>query len=147
MIGTPIMQIDLTVSAPVETGLVGGRNRRCIPITGGNVSGDYQGVVENGGADWQTVLPDGSLDIDARYILRLAEGTVEVESRGLRTGPPELLARLGAGEAVDPALYYFRTAMRFRTAAPSLARLNHILAISVGERLPEAVRLTVYEVA
>jgi hypothetical protein len=147
MIGTPIMQIDLSVSAPVETGMVGGQNRRCIPITGGNVSGGYQGVVENGGADWQTVLPDGSLNIDARYILRLAEGTVEVESRGLRTGPPEVLAQLGAGETVDPALYYFRTAMRFRTAAPSLLRLNHILAISVGERLPETVRLTVYEVA
>jgi hypothetical protein len=147
MIGTPIMQIDLTVSAPMETGMVGGQNRRCIPIIGGNVSGGYQGVVENGGADWQTVLPDGSLDIDARYILRLAEGTVEVESRGLRTGPPEVLARLGAGETVDPALCYFRTAMRFRTAAPSLLRLNHILAISVGERLPETVRLTVYEVA
>jgi hypothetical protein len=147
MIGTPIMQIDLTVSAPVETGMVGGQNRRCIPITGGSVSGIFQGIVENGGADWQTVLPDGSLDIDARYILRLAEGTVEVESRGLRTGPPEVLARLRAGETVDPALYYFRTAMRFRTAAPSLLRLNHILAISVGERLPETVRLTVYEVA
>jgi Protein of unknown function (DUF3237) len=147
MIGTPIMQIDLTVSAPVETRMIGGQNRRCIPITGGSVSGIFQGIVENGGADWQTVLPDGSLDIDARYILRLAEGTVEVESRGLRTGPPEVLARLGAGETVDPALYYFRTAMRFRTAASSLLLLNHILAISVGERLPETVRLTVYEVA
>lgn len=92
------MQIDLTVSAPLETGVVGGQNRRCIPITGGSVSGTFKGIVENGGADWQTILPDGSLDIDARYILRLAEGTVEVELRGLRTGPPEVLARLGAGE-------------------------------------------------
>lgn len=142
-----LMQIDLTVAAPIEIGVVGGQNRRCIAITGGTVSGGYSGKVLSGGADWQAIAADGTLDIDARYVLELSEGRVEVELRGIRSGPPDILARLATGEIVDPALYYFRTAIRFRTAAPALSRLNHILAISVGERLPDAVRLTVYEVA
>jgi Protein of unknown function (DUF3237) len=143
----PLMQIDLSVAVPIETGLIDGQVRRCIAIVGGTVSGRYHGEVLGGGADWQTIAPDGTLDIDARYVLRLREGLVEVESRGLRSGPADVLARLAAGEAVDAANYYFRTAVRFRTAVPALARLNHVLAISAGERLPDAVRLTVYEVA
>jgi hypothetical protein len=141
-----IMQIDLTVGLPIHIGKVGGQNRRCIPIIGGVVTGAYEGVVLSGGTDWQQIEIDGTLEIDARYVLQLSEGLVEVESRGLRAGPLEVMERLARGEAVDPALYYFRTSMRFRTAAPELVRLNHMLAISVGERLPDAVRLTVFEV-
>jgi hypothetical protein len=56
------------------------------------------------------------------------------------------MARLAAGEVVDPSLYYFRTVLRFRTGDPALARLNKILTVGVGERLPGLVRLKVYEV-
>jgi hypothetical protein len=137
------MQIDLAVGPPVA---ISG-SRRCIPILGGVVSGRLAGAVLAGGADWQQIGSDGTIEIDARYVLKLTEGLVEVESRGLRSGPPEVLARLAAGEAVDPALYYFRTAMRFRSVAPELAWLGRILATASGERLAGAVRLTVHEVA
>jgi hypothetical protein len=137
------MEIDLAVGPPVAIG----HTRRCIPILGGVVSGRLTGEVLAGGADWQQIGGDGTIEIDARYVLRLAEGLVEVESRGLRAGPPEVLARLAAGEAVDPALYYFRTAMRFHSAAPELAWLGRILGMASGERLAGAVRLTVHEVA
>lgn len=142
----PLMEIDLAVGPPVEIGVVAGQNRRCIPILGGTVSGSLSGEVLACGADWQQIAPDGTIEIDARYVLQLAEGLVEVESRGLRTGPPDVLARLARGEAVDPALYYFRTAMRFRSAAPELGWLGRILAVATGERLAGAVRLTVHEV-
>ena len=36
---------------------------------------------------------------------------------GIRTGAPEVLARLDGGQAVDPAEYYFRIAIRFETGA------------------------------
>jgi hypothetical protein len=137
------MEIDLAVGPPVAIG----QARRCIPILGGVVSGRLTGEVMPGGADWQQIGSDGTIEIDARYVLKLAEGLVEVESRGLRAGPPEVLARLAAGEAVDPALYYFRTAMRFHSAAPELAWLGRILGMASGERLAGAVRLTVHEVA
>lgn len=143
----PLMQLDLAVGAPVVIGEVAGQSRRCIPILGGLVSGRLAGDVLPGGADWQQVAQDGTIEIEARYVLRLTEGLVEVESRGLRSGPSEVLARLAKGELVDPALYYFRTAMRFRTAVPELAWLGRILAISSGERLVDGVRLMVREVA
>lgn len=142
MSDVPFMRIDLAVAQPVEVS----PGRRCIPITGGEVSRVYSGSVLPGGADWQQVGPDGTIEIDARYVLALEQGRVEVESRGLRAGPADVLARLAAGESVDPALYYFRTAVRFRTAAPALQRLNQILAISRGERLAGAVRLELFEV-
>ena len=37
--------------------------------------------------------------------------------RGLRHGPPEVMARLAKGESVDPASYYFRTTPVFETAS------------------------------
>jgi hypothetical protein len=105
------------------------------------------GRVLPGGADWQIVAADGSLDIHARYSIESDAGAlIQVDSRGLRTGPPDVLARLGRGEDVDPSLYYFRTAMRFETAHPSVAWMNRILALAKGAREKNAVRLDVYEV-
>jgi hypothetical protein len=71
---------------------------------------------------------------------------VLVNSEGLRHGPPDVIAQVGRGEAVDPSLYYFRTALRFETAAPALAWMNKILAIGRGERLAREVKLDVFEV-
>jgi hypothetical protein len=56
------------------------------------------------------------------------------------------MARLAQGDKVDPALYYFRTAMRFETSDPTLAWLNRILALARGQREANAVWLNVYEV-
>ena len=66
--------------------------------------------------------------------------------RGCAARSPDVLARLGRGEEVDPSLYYFRTVMRFETAHPSTAWLNRILALAKGAREKNAVRLEVYEV-
>jgi hypothetical protein len=141
-----LMQIDLAVGPPHTIGMVAGHTRRCIPILGGTVNGRLQGEVLPGGADWQQVGPEHSIEIDARYVLGLHQGLVEVESRGLRSGPPEVLAQLARGDSVDPSLYYFRTAMRFRSAIPELRWLGCILAVARGERLPDGVRLIVDEV-
>ena len=67
-------------------------------------------------------------------------------SEGLRHGPPEVMEKLARGDNVDPRHYYFRTVMRFETAAPAVDWLNRILAVAKGQREPNAVRLDVYEV-
>ena len=122
--------------------------RRVIHIIGGTVSGArLKGRILPGGADWQIIRIDGAADIKARYTIEAGDGAlVLVNSEGLRHGPPDVIERLSRGEAVDPALYYFRTVMRFETAAQSLAWLNKILAIARGERLARAVKLDVFEV-
>ena len=139
--------IDLRVDVGAPTVISEGTpGRRFIPILGGIVEGELSGVVLPGGGDWQNIEPDGTLDIDAHYVLDIRDhGTVEVRSQGLRWGRPEVLATLGRGEPVDPSEYYFRTSIRLRTAAPGLMRLNHILAVAKGARAAGAVRLNIFE--
>lgn len=144
---TPLANLQVLVGPPVmvEEGAPG---RRFIPILGGTVSGGLTGTVLPGGGDWQSIAVDGRMDIDAHYVLQIdGQGTVEVRSEGLRHGPPEVLAALARGEAVDPSLYYFRTAVRLRTAAPGLSRLNQILAVAVGARGPASVDLDLFELS
>jgi hypothetical protein len=122
--------------------------RRIINITGGSFTGErLRGRVLPGGADWQIVRADGAADLDARYTLQTDAGAlIQVRSQGVRHGPPEILARLAAGEAVDPATYYFRTALRFETGAADLDWLNRVVAVARGARLPRAVQLSAFEV-
>jgi len=143
----PFLVIEADVGAPFDPGATGAGARRCIPITGGRVSGAIEGEIIPGGADWQTIHDDGNLQIEAHYAFRTADGAVvEVTSSGVRSGPPDVLARLMAGERVEPSAYYFRTAMRFRTGAPALAYLNFRLAVARGARRKSGVRLEVFEV-
>ena len=51
--------------------------RRVIPITGGTFSGpQIKGEVLSGGEDWQLVRPDGDTELNARYLLKTADGVV-----------------------------------------------------------------------
>jgi hypothetical protein len=138
----PFLGLDVDVDPPIDLG--GVPCRRLVPIRGGTVSGTYSGTILPGGADWQEVLAGGSLDIAARYVLQLQDGLVEVDSRGLRHGAPDVLARLERGEKVDKSDYYFRTAIRLRTSAPQLSQLNRVLLVSLGERWARHVHLDVY---
>ena len=107
----------------------------------------FNGRVLPGGADWQVIRADGAADIQARYTIESDGGArVLVDSVGLRHGPPEVIEKLARGDNVDPALYYFRTVMRFETGDPSTDWLNRIIAVARGQRLARAVRLDVYEV-
>jgi hypothetical protein len=144
----PIFTISCELANILDLGPAPFGHRRVVNILGGPVSGaQLSGRVLPGGADWQIMAADGALDIHAHYTIESDTGAlIEVDSRGLRTGPPDVLARLARGEEVDPALYYFRTVMRFATAHPSAAWMNRILALARGAREKNAVRLDVYEV-
>ncbi len=119
---------------------------RIVPVTGGTLEGPALSaqVIPGMAADWLRVEADGKAHMDVRLTARTKEGELlHVHHTGIRTGPPEVLRRLAAGEAVDPAEYYFRTQARFETGAPRLARLNRTLAVGTGARPPEG---PVYEV-
>jgi hypothetical protein len=141
-----LFQIEAEVGPPLDMGDPGGGARRAIPITGGRFSGAATGRVLPG-ADWQTILPDGAIELSAHYALETDAGErIEVTSIGVRAGTPEVLDRLARGEPVDPSEYYFRTAMRFRTGAETLKRLNTVLAVSTARRGQGRVELTVHEI-
>lgn len=142
----PLMQLEVLVAPPVSID-ASEHGRRFIPIVGGEVSGALTGKVLPGGGDWQTLWPEGRMEISAHYVLEIeGHGTVEVRSDGVRHGPKDVLAALARGEVVDPTLYYFRTAVRLRTAVQGLLRLNAILAVATGERAADRVRLQVFEI-
>ena len=144
----PMFRIHAELADILHLGATPYGDRRVINILGGRVDGArLSGRILPGGADWQIVRPDGAADLQARYTIEADGGArILVASDGLRHGPPDVIARLARGEVVDPALYYFRTAMRFETSDPALAWLNRIIAIGRGMREPRAVRLDVFEV-
>ena len=144
----PFCDLEIHLARPLELGTSLRGRRRIVPIIGGTVGGPrLQGEVLAGGADWQTVYEDGSAQLEARYTLRLADGALlDVANYGYRHGPPEILAALARGEAVEPQSYYMRTTPRFETGDPRYAWLNRTLFVATGARLPAAVRLEVFEI-
>lgn len=144
----PIFRVHCEVANILDLGPAPFGHRRVVNLLGGAVSGArLNGRIMPGGADWQVMAADGALDIHAEYVIESDAGAlVRVDSRGVRHGPPEVLARMAKGEDVDPSLYYFRTVMRFETAHPDALWLNRILALATGAREKNAVKLDVYEV-
>ena len=59
---------------------------------------------------------------------------IYVENRGIRRGPIELIQKLNRGEAVDPALIYFRTMPRFETGAARYRWLMQSLFVASAAR-------------
>jgi hypothetical protein len=140
-----LLSIEVHVLPLVDLG--GGR--RFVPFEGGTFAGrdGLGGILREGGVDWQSVRPDGTLEIDAHYTLSTdADELIEVRSQGLRKATPEVTERLMRGEAVDPDEYYFRTHVRLSTAAERLAWLNDLLAVSTGRRDRSLVTIDVHEV-
>ena len=144
----PIFSIRCELANILDLGAAPFGHRRVVNLLGGTVAGTkLNGRIVPGGADWQVMARDGALDIHARYTIESDAGAlIQVDSKGLRHGPPDVLARLGRGEEVDPSLYYFRTVMRFETGHPSADWLNRIIALAKGAREKNAVKLDVYEV-
>ena len=143
----PWLRLAAEVGAPLLLGRAQGFERRCIPILGGSVSGRITAHVLPGGADWQRVLADGTTELEAHYALETDAGEhLEVFSNGLRTGPAAAMRALLAGEKVDPALIYFRSAIRFVTDAPRLRDLATHLFVGVGRREPGHVLLDIHAV-
>ena len=142
-----LMAISAEVGELVTMGAAPLGERRVVYITGGTFAGPRLRGAVLAGADWQIARRDGALELDARYALKEERGgVIQVISQGMRHGPPEVLARLARGEAVDPASYFFRTFMRFETGAPELAFLNTTMALATAVRHARRVELKCYKV-
>jgi Protein of unknown function (DUF3237) len=125
------------VGEPLDVGDVVHGHRRIVPLTGGTFTGEEIAgtLVAGASADWQTVLLDGTAVGDIRYTLLTVGGDLlYVQSRGVRHGPAEVLARLGRGEDVDPGKYTLRAATQIESAAPALDWLNKGVFVSVAAR-------------
>jgi hypothetical protein len=91
------------------------------PITGGTVDGPLlRGSVVPGGGDWSVERRKGTIELDARYLLRADDGAlIDIVNRGFFRVPPELAEAAEAGERIPEEQVYFRTSPVFRTDAPA----------------------------
>lgn len=123
-------------------------NRKIVPVLGGSLIGPrITARILPGGGDWALTRADGVLVLDVRLTLETSDGAlIYCTYHGQRHGPPEVMARLGRGEKVDPSEMYFRIAPQFETADERYAWLNRLLAVGIGERLPAGPRYHLHEV-
>ena len=144
---TLIYRLEATLAPPLDLGNVAQGLRRIVAQTGGTFTGpELNGkLLPGASADWQIVLPDGTALGDIRYTLQTDAGELlYVQSRGVRHGSAEVLARLARGEDVDASEYTFRTSTQIETAAPRLDWLNRGVFISVGGRQARGVIYETY---
>lgn len=77
----PGLNLAFTAYVQIERlrviGQVPGGEGRVVPITGGTFEGPkIRGQVMAGGADWQTVRPDGVTELSAHYALQTDDGAI-----------------------------------------------------------------------
>jgi hypothetical protein len=147
---TLVYRLEAVLGEPLDFGEVSQGHRRIVPQIGGSFEGpDVKGkLLPGASADWQIVLPDGTVLGNIRYTLQTDDGALlYVQSRGVRHGSAEVLARLARGEDVDASEYTFRTSTQIETASARLDWLNKGVFVSVGGRLQGAVIYETYLVA
>ena len=122
-------------------------HRRVVPIVGGSVSGLFDAEILAGGADWQIVRPDGTIEVDARYSAKTPDGAyILIHATGVRSGPPEVLEALLRGEPVDASAYYFRTVVTLEAASPDHADLQRAIFVASAVRAADRVTYSAYRV-
>lgn len=145
----PLFEVRFSVPEIVDVGDTPAGRRRVATVAGGTFEGERLSgeVLGSSGGDWMLLRPDGVLVLDVRVQLRTREGElIHMAYRGLRHGPADVMARLAAGEAVDPASYYFRIVPTFETGAPRLQWLHRIVAIGTGRREASGPIYQIHEV-
>ena len=144
-----IFTIKLSVRSIIDLGQTPMGGRKIAQVSGGEFTGDRMKgtVVQAPGGDWLLMRPDQVLTLDVRLTLLTDDGEyIYMSYRGLRHGPKEVMDKLNKGEAVDPALYYFRMTPIFETSSTQYAWLNRIIGVGTGRRESTCPIYEVYEV-
>ena len=144
---TRVYRLEATLGEPLKLGDLAQGRRLIVPLTGGTFTGpELNGrLLPGSSADWQIVLSDGTALGDIRYTLQTDDGDLlYVQSRGVRHGTAEVLARLARGQYVDASEYTFRTSTEIETAAADLDWMNKGIFVSVAARQAAAVIYETY---
>jgi hypothetical protein len=146
--GEYVFSMEVHATAPLDLGPRADGVRRMVPIAGGKVDGPRLRGRILPGADWQLVQKDGLVQLEAHHPIEADDGTlIEFTNRGVRDANAETARRLQAGERVDPARYYFRSAATFSAPAGCHDWLNRGVFVGIGARLPECVAFRFFRVS
>ena len=142
-------ELKADLSPAIDLGPTPAGFRRIIGIVCGAFEGPLlRGVILPGGADWQIIRSDEVTELHAQYILSTDDGAlIQVNVRGLRHARGDALAKIEAGEVVDPSEYYFRFAPVFQAPEGRYAWLNQSIFVGSGQRMQRAVCLQVFRIA
>ncbi|MFC4271180.1 DUF3237 family protein [Sneathiella chungangensis] len=146
---THAFDMQLSVKSPVlNLGKTPQGGRLIAEVTGGVITGPLlNGRVHAGGADWLLLREDDVMQLDVRITIEAEDGgLIYARYEGLRHGPQDVMAKMAAGETVDPSLFYFRILPRFETSAASHLWLNKHLFVGTGERNSEGPKYSVFKV-
>jgi len=141
--------MQLSVKTPIlDLGKTPQGGRLIAEVTGGQVTGPMlQGKIHGGGADWLLMREDEVMQLDVRITIETEEGSlIYARYEGLRHGPKDVMAKIAAGEQVDPSLFYFRIQPRFETASVPHLWLNRHLFVGTGERNTQGPKYSVFMV-
>ncbi|MDQ0675216.1 hypothetical protein QFZ36_002777 [Pseudarthrobacter siccitolerans] len=143
-----LARILVDVGEPVDIGRTPEGHRRIVPILGGTITGPgLQGTVLPGGADFQILRSSESTDLDARYALEIEDGSrIYVHNVAVRHGRAEDIDKLNQGQPVDASRIYFRCTPRLTTESSTWSWMNHTVFLGTGERLPNQVGITIFQV-
>ena len=141
-----VMRLDVRKLQIV--GATPGGYRRIGVVPGGSFEGErLSGEVLEGGSDWQTVRSDGATTLNVRLVLKTKDkALIGMTYRGIRYGPPDVVARIEKGEVVDPTSHYFRINPLFETANANYAWLNGVVAVGIGHRRADGPIYSIFEV-
>jgi hypothetical protein len=144
----PLFVMRLEVRKLQVVGATPGGVRRIGVVPRGSFEGErLSGDVLEGGSDWQTVRTDGATILNVRLVLKTTDDAlIGMTYQGVRHGPPEVVARIEKGEAVDPASYYFRINPLFETAAAQHDWINRVVAVGIGHRRADGPIYSIFEV-
>ncbi len=119
---------------------VTGQTRAAVFAAEGKITGKINGiVVPMSGGDYPLVRQDGVIDFDARYMLKLDDGTdIYMQNRGYRWASPEVMERQSRNEPVDFSEYYMRVSPKFDVPEGPHEWLGKHVFVGVAEKTPGA---------
>jgi hypothetical protein len=136
--------IDLNPPLVVGDGPLG--RRIVFGAAGGSFAGPrLRGEVLPGGGDWSLFRPDGVMSLDVRLTLRTHDDALLHMTYAGRWVTPS--GWKTEGHRIDPASYYFRTAVLFETGAPDYLWLNDIVCVGSGYLVEGGIAYQVSQVA
>lgn len=118
-----LFSADRTIFGPMP----GGASYGFTPAIGGTIEGPRLTgeVIADSGADYATVRTDGTIELNAHYLLRASDGTIiYIQNKGYLVRPRE-------GE---PQPSYFRLTPYFRVPIGPHDWLNSTVIVGGGER-------------
>jgi hypothetical protein len=102
------------------------------PRDGGTIEGpSIRATLEQPGGDWVRTLPDGSMRIDVRLIIKLDDGSTALMTYGGVLAKPsaDTWKRFLAGDQITAPTWHYVIAPTFETGSVKYAWLNEVQGI------------------